>query len=469
MLTEILLLIFDTALYYTVFGFWFRMFAHEAPSYAGFLLLAAMICLHALLRERGEQAGQSASAPSRRTGFGAAGKASFLLLAIPAAGAAILLAVRPAGAFDLSPLQAAFMVLPAAYLVYCFYRGMTDIDLSNFRDHFRVGALILLAVLPGVIASSNGLQYLAEVAPYLIVMLASGVIELRNLRDNGTHKAWHGACIAGTLAASWLFTAIRMPRLIGQALLLIYNKVLAPILYAFAIAMAYLLAWAFELLRKLHDLLGIQPPAEQIGDNEYVTPGDEAAEMSEHIISSRIFEIIGIAVIFSLIAAALIFVFRRLTARREFVRSRSKTSVLSRTILTSAETDGGPSARLFRPRDPRLAVRWYYARFLREALSRGVSVEPDLTGSEIGRRSKSAFAGTAAGASAGASAGEGPSSGGPSFGAPSAGGASDPAIEPDPSAEVRELYDVYAPARYSGHSVTEADVRRMRAALKKLK
>lgn len=457
MLTEILLLLFDTSLYYTVFGFWFRMFAHEAPSYAGFLLLAAMICLHAFLRERGEQAGQSASAPSRRPGFGAGGKASFLLLAIPAAGAAVLMAAGQAGAFGLSPLQAAFMVLPAAYLAYCFYRGMTDIDLSNFRDHFRTGAWILLAVLPGVIASSKGLQYLAEVAPYLIVMLASGVTGLRNLRDNGTHRAWHGACVAGALAASWVFTAIHMPRLIGQALLLIYSKVLAPILYAFAIAMAYLLAWAFELLRKLHDILGIQPPPEQIGDNEYVTPGDEAAEMSEQIISSRIFEIIGIAVIIILIAAALIFVFRRLTTRRNFVRSRSKASVLSRTILTSAETDGGPSARLFRPRDPRLAVRWYYARFLREALSRGVSVEPDLTGSEIGRRSKTAFAGAAAASQASALAGD------------SAGGPSDPAIEPDPSAGVRELYDVYAPARYSGHSVTEADVRRMRAALKKLK
>ncbi|MBQ1484052.1 MAG: DUF4129 domain-containing protein, partial [Eubacterium sp.] len=143
---------------------------------------------------------------------------------------------------------------------------------------------------------------------------------------------------------------------------------------------------------------------------------------------SNILEYVWRAVLAFLIIAALVFVFRRLMFRLRTEEKASGSAILSRSRVDAGALSGGAGGRMFRPRDPRLAVRFYYARFLREAAKRGVGVDPDLTGSEIGRRSKAVFP-------------EG----------------------------LPEMYDIYAPARYSGRDITEADVRGMRSAWKNVK
>jgi len=421
LLNEILLLLFDASLYYTVFGFWFRLIGGEAPSYAGYLLIAAMIVLHAAL--------------VKRNAFSPGKKAVFLLLAVPAAGAAFL-----------APLQFAFLVPISAYLAFCFYRGMTNIDLSNFRDHFRIGAWILLALVPGVIAGTKGFTCLAEIVPYLAMMLALGVVELRYLRDDGTHALLHGACVVGAAGASFALTALHAPRLLGQGLLMVYNAVIAPILYGLAVGAGYLLYWAFALFRKIGELMGVEYTEPSNGDNGIVVGGENVIEFEENTLRTDWIEYLGKAALIIAIVLALIFVFRRLLARRPSEAGSGGSSITGRARVGSGDAEAASALRLFRPGDPRLAVRYYYAKFLREASRRGAGVEPDLTGSEIERRAKAVFS-----AEDGAAAQAGSLMQEAGFGG------------------ISDIYDIYAPARYSGHEVTEADARRMRDAWKSIR
>ena len=399
-------LIFDLALYFTLSGYYLLIGAHVGPSAAGFLALCAAAALDAALRDRGVYQ---------------RGPRVFRLL--PLLLPLLSLFFRPT-------LWQALQLLPAwIYLGWTILSDRVFLRYDGFRTHFSFGLRALLLLVFGPFFTPQFGSALLRSVPYLVLMLACGICLLRMLREARAEGLRQGVYIAVFVFVCAGLTVGRAPQMLVKAIGYLWRYAMAPLIFIAALAFAALFYGAYLLLRWL--VLRAQdkndPPNIDIrGAAEMMGLEDQYDAYITNLEWLRVLLIIAAVCI---LVYFLIRFFRRLVGEKAAAPGAAapwrETRGTAPPDLSSSHMSG-----LLRPRDPRLAVRYYYARFLAECRRRGLSVSKGMTVTELRDRCASCFPGE------------------------------DPAV----------LCDLYAPVRYSArNTVTNADVHRTAEAWKALK
>ena len=401
-MTECYKLIFDLSLYYTLSGFYLMLVFSEKPSPWGFLLLAAAALADAALQARKKPRG----------------RAGFLPLLLPL----LMLTARPG-------LWQIVQLLPGwVYLSWSLITGRTDTDYCEFQNHFSFGVRLLLLLLAGFLFWGKLPGAFGAALPYLILMLADGVCLLRMLREQQGQGLRQAAYIAVFLALCAGLTLGRAPQLLLKAFGLVYQNVLAPLLIGAAVLGAGLcyvlflaLKWLFSTGKGEVELpeLELEGIAEGLGL-------EDAYE--SRLVNFAWLKPVGILLAAGLTVLVLVLIFRRLMGSRRMGEAAPGGSEQSERMIQAVGRKR--SVGRIRPRDPRLAVRFYYAKYLAECRSRGLQFPDGMTAAELSEHSRQAF----------------------------------------PGADPEQLAQVYAPARYSSReTVTRADAETAAALWRKLK
>ena len=354
-MTELYKLVFDLALYETLSSFLLVLFGQRGPSAVGFIALALAVLLDALLRRWKKREG--------------------ILLYLP-----LLL---PVAAFFFRPsLSQILQLLPAwAYVSWSILTDRVSTEYEDFKSRFGFSLRMLLILNVGIFSPSNlGLAALRTI-PYLVLMLVVGVCLLRMLREKRPEGVRQGLYMSGFMLLCAGLTLGRAPQLLVAALSLFYRKLIAPLLFGLAMAFAGLFYVIYFVLEWLASHFGSNedpPVLEMEGVAEMMGLDDTMQEIAP---SHPWMRYVWIALGAVLIALLVFFLFRRLMgqkAKKEgpspYQEYREKSAPIQRTPRLS-----GP----FRPRDPRLAVRFYFARFLSECRRRGLVLPKGLTAEEV--------------------------------------------------------------------------------------
>ena len=404
-MTECYKLLFDLSLYWTISGYYLLIAGKTAPLVPAFIALSLSICLDAFFRFRGL--------------YGANKRLlRFLPLVLPM----LSIIWRPT-------LIQALHILPVwIYLGWCMLTDRTEITYDRFRGHFAFGLRLLLVMVFGPMISPSIGEAVILAVPTFVLMLFTGVCLLRMLREHRKSGARQALYLAAFVILCAALTIGKAPQLLLKGFSYLYRVVIAPLIFVLAIAFAGLfygfylvLAWLVARARGSYEPLqfNVQETAEMLGlEDQYAAYTRNFAWLRTLLIALAI--------------AALLFllwrVFRRLAGERAKTSSASPWRI--RSSATSNVTTSQRRSLFLRPRAPRLAVRYYYARFLSECRRRSVNISSGTTASELAKNSSQAFPGA------------------------------------DPGA----LTEIYLPARYSDRSaVTQEQVRNAAACWNDLK
>ncbi len=368
-MTECYKLVFDLALYYTISGYFFMLIARVSPSSAAFVAMAAAVGTDALLR---------------RLHFFEKRKRwlRYLPLLLP------LLTLL----FHPTFWQMIHFLPVWLYLGWSMVTDRVQTDYEGFRSRFFFGIKLLLLLVLGPMFPKQFSTALLHTIPYLIVMLAIGICLLRMLREDRPEGLRQAIYIAVFILLCALLTLGRAPQMLLKGIGYVYRGVIAPLILVAALLIAVLFygfyilfAWLVALVRGSQPeplTLDVQSAAEMFG------LGDKYSEGSLDLSWLRtLLIILGVAVLLLL----LFLIFRRLLGDRE------KTAPVSPWQEQTAELSQGKPGRkkvgILRPRDPRLAVRYYYAKFLSECRKRGVDIPCGITATELAERTADVFPG----------------------------------------------------------------------------
>ena len=401
-MTEFYKLVFDLALYYTIGGYFTSLVFDTVPSAVGFLLLAAAVLLDAILRARTERRGL----------------VKYLPLVLPV----LTLIARP-GIWQI------VHILPAwAYLGWSFCTDRIETYYYEFQAHFSFSLKLHLLLLAGFPFWEKVPLALGRALPYLILLLAVGVCLLRMLREKQKQGVRQAIYIAIFIVLCAGLTLGQAPQALMRGFVQLYRNVLAPLFFGIAILAAlagYIIYLFLEWLisRRNGEItppqINLQSVAEDLGIEE---------QYDAYLVDLSWLRPIGITIAAAIVIFALFLIFRKLLGDTRMETAEKSFSEQSERLMQR----GGKKRKtgLLRPRNPRLAVRYYYAKFMEECRKRGLQYSEGMTAQELCRHSVRVF----------------------------------------PGADPEELSRVYAPARYSSREVvTQADADRAAALWKELK
>ncbi len=385
-------LLFDLSLYYTLTGFYLRCVSGKAPSAVCFLVLTACAAAAVFLRSRRVQ--------------------SPLLRALPLLLPLLALLARP----GLIPFLHCLPVW--AYLAFSIMTDRTEISYNGFRRHFSFGLKCLLLLVLGPLFPAQLSQAALGTIPYLVLMLVSGVCMLRVLREKHGSGVRQGLYMAVFMLLCAGLTLGHAPQLLVKGVGYVYRGIVAPAIFLIAVVLAAAL-YVFYLLAKwlVARAQGENPPLELSLQSTAEMLGLEN-QFAAYTADLRWLKTLLIVLFAAFLGFLLFLLFRRLLGERSAAATRALDPE-KRSVLPGRQAERAPGR--LRPRDPRLAVRWYYARFLEECARRGIQVSRSMTVSEISALSAPLF----------------------------------------PGADVAALTEVYVPARYHlSRRVAKEDARR---------
>ncbi len=340
------------------------------------------------------------------------------LLPFLAAGAILLL----------GPTRAQFLrFLP--FLVYycsCLHSGRVSENEDSWLQSSRfVWISTALLLFPVLVIGELWRPAMEAAAPWLCLLLFSGLIRGRLLRLHSPDKRaeWKLLCLFG---AACVFAAlIRLPVLLQKLGLFLWRFLLLPLIELLFLIIGYIsfaAYWLFNLILGLGEDGPLLPPASKI---EAAKEALELEENAQALQENPVFKIIILVLCLAALAYALYRVFRRLIGVKE-AHSEETEEAAGRVL--SAPKQPKTFGRI-RPKDPRLAVRFTFDKFLRECKARGVQIRPNMTAEMMLAAARDAF----------------------------------------PGADPEELRQIWLPARYSSGEITEKDAKAAAALYKKLK
>ncbi len=365
-MTEYYKLLFDLSLFYTISGYYLMLTTEQAPSVFLFLALVAASGLDSLFR-------------ARRLYHPGKYGLRLLPLFLP------LLAL-----FSRPSLGQILQSLPAwLYLGWTTLSGRIDLDYSEARSHFSFGLRLLLLMIFGPLFHGRLGVTIIRTIPYLVIMLASGVCLLRMLREQRPDGLRQGLYLAAFVLICVLLTVGKAPQLLVKGFGYVYRGVIAPLIFALAIVFGVLmygfyilLAWIVKRAQGQEEELQIdlESAADMLGlQEEYTTYTTNLRWL-----------VVLLAVLGVLLLLFILFlIFRRLLGERQ--RSDENGPWRESSITQTSDLPVKRSSGILRPRDPRLAVRYYYARFVAECRKRGISVPRGMTVTELAVHCAAAF------------------------------------------------------------------------------
>ena len=367
-MTECYKLLFDLSFFYTVSGYYLMLITGRSPSVAIFLALIIASALDSLFRARNVYS-----------------HGRFWPRLIPILIPFLALFFRPS-------LPEILQCLPAwIFLGYTILSDRVDIDYNDFRSHFSFGLRLLLLMIFGPLFPGRFGISLLRSLPYLVLMLVSGVGLLRMLREQRPDGLRQGLYMGAFVLLCAALTLGKAPQLFVKGLGYLYRYVIAPLILGLAMVFA-LLFYGFYLLASwiVSRMQGSQEPVELDMESMAEILGLEE-EYSTYTADLR-----WLFILLAVIGAALLLLIIFLILRR-FLGERARPAEdgpwRERVVSNASDDTFRKRPGLIRPRDPRLAVRYYFARFVAECRRRGVPIRQGMTVTELSAQSADAFPG----------------------------------------------------------------------------
>ncbi|MBU5431530.1 DUF4129 domain-containing protein [Intestinimonas sp. MSJ-38] len=266
------------------------------------------------------------------------------------------------------------------------YYHSYDMALENFNRC----SIILAIAMPLLALASGGVAALTDAVPLAFLFLASSVLQTRMLRHSPAtleNKKFllRNLAVLVFLAVLTLISATEPAQILYRnGLALFYNLVVVNFARLLLLAVT-VIAYVFRFIYSLfHGKFEPTLPTEGEVELAFGLKGMEYEQVTQTPLwVQRI--IIG-ALILALMAI-IGYVLWRMTRRRY---SDDRQAEMEDTREEWREPKG-PRREIFTPRDPRRAVRHYYARFLRDAHKRGIHITPESTTREILQRCLSCY------------------------------------------------------------------------------
>jgi hypothetical protein len=374
-MTAIIKLLFDLCFYYTLSGYFMHLVAGGYPLIWGIPLIIASNAVYWLLKKFRPGAGIHTFRYVRLPAF------------ICSAAPAVILLFSP------TPWQIA-QYLPAwAYSCFIIWSERTAVTYREFEDHFTFTGKLHLLLIFGVIFISRIPGALTGIIPYFTLYILSGVYLMRFLREEGKLSAGrNAAALLALLLSAVVITVFRAPQLFMTVVGFLYKNVivwvltgLAVIIAAVGYAVYYLFAAFFSLFSGKSVQIDLNP-----GGIVQDILGEEIAPTQSA--SPVWLKAVLLAFLAAVIALAVFLIFRRLLGSKPSARSESAYTVEQEKLDKSTNIKPGG---WFRPKEPRLAVRWYYRKYLKEGISRGARLSPSDTSKSVKLKYERFFPGNA--------------------------------------------------------------------------
>lgn len=372
-MTSTVKLLFDLCFYYTLSGYFLRLVTVSQPLIWGIPLIIAVNIVYLILKLTGlksERYKKQISMPLK-----------IICSALPGLFALLHPAVGQIVQF-----------LPAwAYFCFLIWSERTAVDYAEFKEHFAFTGKLYFLLFFGLIFVIRIPAALRAVVPYFALYILSGIFLMRVLRAEGKLSSVRSAAILlSVLAAAVLITVFRAQNLFVAAIGYLYKYVIAWILGGLAVIIAgigyalyYLFKAAFSLFR-----------------GEPVQIDVDIEGIAQEIIGEEIMQSQGAslgwlkAVLLALAALAVVLIvfliFRSLLGDKQSSKKESAYQVGQERLEKMSYKK---SAAMFRPKEPRLAVRWYYRKYLKEGVSRGALLLPSDTSERVLIKYESLFEG----------------------------------------------------------------------------
>lgn len=350
-------LIFDLALFYTLSGFYIRVLFVEEVSALGLVLLCLTVVTYMLLRLKGVQE-----------------KRCRLALLLP-----VFALLAFSGWFTVIQL-----LIGWAYVAYSLINEKIYIDQKSFQNKFKRGCCLLLLMIPGLLFSKQSLQAFVSVISYILLQMISGICCLRTLREENNGR--QGLIILAIVVGCGVLTLAGVPQLIALGLKCVWD-ILMQGLSLLALVLAYGIIWLLEWLVSLGQGLSTGKTPRESTTTAEILGIDEALLTSD---TGEILwlEIFGYILLALLIIAGIFFLLRYLLGNRNQINDK-KISVWTEERETLGVSRRKRSWR--KPQEPRMAVRYYYALFIRECQRRGILVQSSSTSQELTCMSEDVF------------------------------------------------------------------------------
>ena len=358
---EVCKLLFDFFFYYTISGFYFYIFTRTYPVILGIVILAVSIIVHVLVKNLFGKGGGTVW-PDRINVLN-----RMVCCALPVT----MLFFRPT-------VWQLVQYIPAwGFLGFSIWTGTLHTGRSEFGHHFGFTGKLLLLMLPGFISFSGGGMAFNSAAfdgaaMYLVVYLMLGVSLMRMLREAGKlHRGRTLAMLLALFGVSMALFSLQALNVLASAMGFLYKNIIVNIILAVVFALGTVLYGVVWVFRKIFSLFGGAPEpfeaeTEMGGSFEQIFGKQEFIDKG--IPAWLIF--LGYAILALALCAVVFLIFRRLLGRKTAVEKKSLYTEARESIRAEERRrEGG----VLRPKDPRLAVRWYYRKFLKEGQRRGAA------------------------------------------------------------------------------------------------
>lgn len=354
--------------YYTLSGYFLYLFTGQPPSNWGIpvIILSAAVNIVMLKLLPGTRNSDKGAKPvSLRT---------------------ILCCALPCCIFLFSPsLPQIIQYIPAwAFFAFAVWTDRLYTDRGAFEEHFSFSGKILLLMLLGIFVPRMLIGALTTVIPYLIIYLLTGVCVMRILREDGRLTASRNIVSLLILLSGGIVLAfIQTPYLLWTALGFFYRHIITRI-FMVAIyvvgALVYGFIWVFIKLFSLFSNNAEAIPPDISGIAEGIL-GEDA-----DIVIRGTPQWLKTAGIILLILAAAFVVFLILRKLLGYKPSAGKEKLYTEEKEPFHKHERKRKGGIFRPGEPGLAVRWYYRKYLKEGVSRGLKPAPEDTSLRILRK-----------------------------------------------------------------------------------
>lgn len=350
-------LIFDISVYYIITGVYLPIWFQTRPFGPGLLLLCLALLMYGWLYSK-KMLGRWRS---------------FLLL-IPAA----MIFFRP-------ELGDWIHFLPAwGYCSFLLINDRADMEYNVFYNRvFKSVMLVVLLLVPAFFTAIKRDGVFRYIPGYVLLYVISGAACLRSLRDrDGSVR--HLLVILAFVAACAVLYYLRIHQLL---ITLFSDYILKGLVYA----VGSVVIWFLSLLvgsERSSEITGAQQrePVQQQGST--VVAG------VPFTVDERVAKWVDIVLYAALGAAALVLLIKLikyLIKSGKQVEDGKPQSVWKEEVSYLRKPPGSSRRKRKKTQDPRMAVRYYYWRYMSECEKRGIAVRKGWTCEELGEASEACF------------------------------------------------------------------------------
>jgi hypothetical protein len=292
------------------------------------------------------------------------------------------------------PLWLLLLILPPClYGILLYKRRGQTLNYSAQKDHFIKSLRFLpLFALPAL--ATFDLQTLEQKAlPWIIIYLFCNILLLNMLRHNASTLK-QGSFLRLNLIGVLVCFILCLPQtrllilgVLAQALAALYHYVISPIL----VGLGYLLSLFIWLVVQI-----IRTLTPNQADNKTNWDWSSAPTVNETYTNGTepmwpqwlaLLKPLSIAIL--LVGLAIFLLSHVLKSTKETAPQQSAEEF--RTAIEKPASQTGLLNKLLAPKDPRLAVRYYYRKFLLLCRQRGLTITPSSTSSQIRQASLAYF------------------------------------------------------------------------------